>query len=38
VAALAVHGPIGRLSLKRAVGLLPILRQAADALAVVLPA
>jgi DNA-binding IclR family transcriptional regulator len=36
-AALAVHGPIGRLSLKRAVGLLPILREAADKVAAVLP-
>ena len=38
VAALAVHGPIGRLSLKRAVGLRPVLDAAAVALAAVLPA
>jgi DNA-binding IclR family transcriptional regulator len=38
VAALAVHGPIGRLSLKRAVALRPVLEAAAAALAAVLPA
>ena len=32
VAALAVHAPIGRLSLKRAIGLLPVMREAATAL------
>lgn len=33
IAAVAVHGPVGRLSLERAVSLVPRLRQAADALA-----
>lgn len=32
VAALAVHAPIGRLSLKRAIALLPVMREAAEAL------
>lgn len=36
VAALATHAPIGRLSLKRAVGLLPLMREAAEALAATL--
>ncbi len=38
LAALAVHGPIGRLSLKRAVALGPVLETAATALAAVLSA
>jgi len=38
VEALAVHAPIGRLSLKRAIGLLPVIREAAAALAASLPA
>ena len=38
VAALAVHGPIGRLSLKRAVALRPVLEAAAAALAAILSA
>jgi len=38
VAALAVHGPIGRLSLKRAVALRPVLEAAAAALAAVVSA
>ena len=32
VAALAVHAPMGRLSLKRAIGLLPVMRETATAL------
>jgi len=36
IAALATHAPIGRLSLKRAVGLLPVMREAAAALAATL--
>ncbi|HLS56578.1 MAG TPA: IclR family transcriptional regulator [Zeimonas sp.] len=38
VAALAIHAPIGRLSLKRAIELLPVMREAADALGGSLPA
>jgi DNA-binding IclR family transcriptional regulator len=38
VAALAIHAPIGRLSLKRAIGLLPVMREAAAALGACLPA
>jgi len=38
VAALAVHGPIGRLSLKRAMALRPVLEAAAAALAAVVSA
>jgi DNA-binding IclR family transcriptional regulator len=37
-AALAIHAPIGRLSLKRAIELLPVMRAAASALAASLPA
>lgn len=36
IAALATHAPIGRLSLKRAIGLLPVMREAAAALATTL--
>lgn len=36
VAALATHAPIGRLSPKRAIGLLPVMREAAAALAATL--
>jgi len=36
IAALATHAPLGRLSLKRAIGLLPVLRKAAAALAATL--
>ena len=38
VAALAIHAPTGRLSLKRAIGLLPVMRDAADALGASIPA
>ncbi|HLS57340.1 MAG TPA: IclR family transcriptional regulator [Zeimonas sp.] len=38
VAALAIHAPIGRLSLKRAIGLLPVMREAANALGASIPA
>ncbi len=38
VAALAMHGPLGRLSMKRAIALLPVMREAATALAACLPA
>jgi len=37
-AALAIHAPIGRLSLKRAMELLPVMREAAGALGACLPA